>query len=79
MIQKMNYFLFLMIGISLGLFLGLMVIIPKSHDIVIHKNIDRDLPPSLRVYYWINYYSDSLDVPLNYLYGIASSETSWDE
>jgi soluble lytic murein transglycosylase-like protein len=49
----------------------------KTHDIVIHKNIDKDLPPSLRVYYWINYYSDSLDIPVEYLYGIANTESAW--
>ena len=50
---------------------------PKTHDIVIHKNIDKDLPPSLRVYYWINYYSDSLDIPIEYLYGIVNAESGW--
>lgn len=49
----------------------------KKHDLVIHKNIDKDLPPSLRVYYYINYYSDSLEIPINYMYGIANVESNW--
>lgn len=49
----------------------------KSHDLIIHKNIDKDLPPSLRLYYYINYYSDSLNLPINYLYGIANTESGW--
>jgi soluble lytic murein transglycosylase-like protein len=49
----------------------------KTHDLVIHKNIDKDLPSSLRVYYWINYYADSLDIPVEYLYGIANTESTW--
>jgi soluble lytic murein transglycosylase-like protein len=55
----------------------LTVSVPKKHDLEIHKNIDKDLPPSLRVYYYINYYSDSLEIPINYLYGIANTESSW--
>ena len=51
--------------------------IKTSHDLEIHKNIDKDLPPSLRMYYYLNYYSDSLDLPVNYLYGIANTESSW--
>jgi soluble lytic murein transglycosylase-like protein len=49
----------------------------KTHDLIIHKNIDKDLPSSLRVYYWINYYADSLDIPVEYLYGIANTESGW--
>ena len=49
----------------------------KKHDLVIHKNIDKDLPPSLRVYYYINYYSDSLSIPINFMYGIANVESNW--
>jgi soluble lytic murein transglycosylase-like protein len=49
----------------------------KTHDLIIHKNIDKDLPSSLRVYYWINYYADSLDIPVKYLYGIANTESGW--
>lgn len=69
----------------LGLSAGIFYTIPSkpseqntNHDLVIHKNIDKDLPPSLRLYYWINFYSDSLDIPINYLYGVANTETSWD-
>ena len=51
--------------------------IKTSHDLEIHKNIDKDLPPSLRMYYYLNYYSDSLNLPVNYLYGIANTESSW--
>jgi soluble lytic murein transglycosylase-like protein len=61
----------------IGVSLTYLTVKPKKHDLEIHKNIDKDLPPSLRVYYYCNFYSDSLNIPINYMYGIASTESGW--
>lgn len=65
------------ICLALGITGTYVTVKEKKHDLVIHKNIDKDLPPSLRVYYYCNFYSDSLNIPIRYLYAIANAESNW--
>jgi len=49
----------------------------SNHNLEISGDMTEELPPSLKVYYYLNYYADSLDLPINYLYGVANTESSW--
>lgn len=46
--------------------------------ITLHKKIEPTDPSCLQMYYYIEQYADSFDIPINYAFGIAHNETGYD-
>lgn len=49
----------------------------EEGKITITKDIESTDPSCLQLYYYIEQYADSFDIPINYAYGIAHVETSY--
>lgn len=74
--------------LTLGSFLTLIIISVisfklaernKERDtIILEKHIEDTDPSCLRMYYYIEQYSDSFNIPKKYAFGIANVETSYD-
>jgi soluble lytic murein transglycosylase-like protein len=45
--------------------------------ITLHKHIDDTDPSCLQMYYYIEQYADSFEIPKNYAYGVAYAETRY--
>lgn len=42
-----------------------------------HRSVQSDDPPCLQMYYYIEQYADSFDIPKQYAYGVAYAETRY--
>jgi soluble lytic murein transglycosylase-like protein len=70
------------IGLVVGAFAATTFTVTKpevniTQDIRIPKSIDQNSPPCLQMYNYIEYYADSFNIPKQYAYGIARSETGY--
>jgi soluble lytic murein transglycosylase-like protein len=50
----------------------------KDSGITFRKHIESTDPPCLQMYYFIELYADSFNIPKKYAYGIAHAETGYD-
>lgn len=48
-----------------------------EQGIALHKEITSSDPACLQVYYYIEQYADSFDIPKKYAYGVANAETGY--
>lgn len=48
-----------------------------QHAITLTKTIETNDPPCLQMYYYIEHYADSFDVPRSYAFGLAYAETHY--
>jgi soluble lytic murein transglycosylase-like protein len=48
-----------------------------EQGIALHKEITSTDPACLQVYYYIEQYADSFDIPKKYAYGVANAETGY--
>lgn len=48
-----------------------------DNSINIRKEIQSSDPPCLQVYYYIEQYADTFDIPKKYAYGVANAETGY--
>lgn len=74
--------------IVIGALLGIAIItslafsrVNNNHDegtITLHKRIESTDPSCLQMYYYIEQYADSFEIPRNYAFGIAHAETGYD-
>jgi soluble lytic murein transglycosylase-like protein len=48
-----------------------------TQEVRIPDSIDQGSPPCLQMYKYIKAYADTFDIPINYAFGIAKSETSY--
>ena len=49
----------------------------EEGTITLHKHLEDSDPSCLQMYYYIEQYADSFDIPENYAFGIANSETGY--
>lgn len=73
-----------LILIGLLLFLAAFTVVSKQatvdssmQAITLTKRIEKNDPPCLQMYYYIEHYADSFDVPRSYAFGLAYAETHY--
>jgi len=50
---------------------------PDLNGVALHKRVTTEDPPCLQMYYYIEQYADTFNIPKDYAYGIAYQETRY--